>query len=394
VRLFWCSNSPLAGSGYGVQSALFAPRIRDAGHHVGFYANWGIQGACIDWDGMRVYPSDGEWGNRTLIACSQHFSDGEPVQIVALCDAWVMSTDNWRDDMQIALWAPVDHWPLPPPSRKVLSHAAVTPIAMSRFGERMMQDAGLDPLYVPHGVDTTVFRPRPEDRDGVRSETNMPKDAFVVGMVAANQGSPQMHRKAFPQQFKAFARFRETHKDAVLYVHTNEYASQGGSSGLMLRQLAEACGLPRHSVLFTEVFAWELGLSRDAVAALYSGFDVFMNCAMGEGFGVPIVEAQACGVPVIVTDHSAMTELSGAGWVVGGEDWYDGPQDAWLKSPSVDEIVFALDEAYERATDPVLKTQAVTFAAGYDADTVMAEHWLPALEALEAAAMPAEAQLV
>jgi hypothetical protein len=30
---------------------------------------------------------------------------------------------------------------------------------MSRFGEQMLKDEGLDPLYVPHGIDTNIYRP-------------------------------------------------------------------------------------------------------------------------------------------------------------------------------------------------------------------------------------------
>lgn len=383
MKVLWGSNAPWCGSGYGVQTGLFTPRIRALGHDVALYANWGAQGGCLEWGGMQVYPSDGEWGNRTMLHCAAHHGDGlENTQIIALCDAWVLHPDGWPKDTRMALWAPVDHWPLPPPVRQVLAHECIQPIAMSRFGERMMQEAGLEPLYVPHGVETDVFQPRPQDRDDVRAALNLPLDAFVVGMVAANIGSPVMHRKAFPQQFQAFARFRQTHPDAVMFVHTNEYASQGG--GLQLRILADACGLPRDAVRFTEVFAWELGLSRDSLSSLYSAFDVYLGAAMGEGFGVPIIEAQACGLPVIVTDHSAMPELCGAGWVVGGEDWYAGPQDAWLKSPSVAEIVFALDEAYEQWGSASLSVKARAFALGYDVDVVAREFWAPAMEALEA----------
>lgn len=382
LKVFWISNAPFSPSGYGVQTALFGPRIAALGHDLAFFANWGVQGACLDWNGHRIYPSDSDWGNRTMAACAAHFGDGlDDVLVITLCDAWVLNRDNWPDELRVAMWAPVDHWPVPPAVRAVLADGRVTPVAMSRFGQHQMELAGLEPLYVPHGVDTAMFRPRPEIRADVRAEMGLPADAFVVGIVAANQGSPLMHRKAFPQMLQAFARFREQHTDAVLYVHSNEYAA-GPGSGIHLRQLAQTCGIPRRSVMFTEAFAWELGWPRETLAQAYQAFDVLLHSSMGEGFGVPIVEAQSCGVPVIVTDHSAMTELCGAGWLVDGDDWYDGPQDSWFKAPSVASIVTALDRAYESAGDAALREQARAFALDYDADRITAGYWTPALEAL------------
>ena len=41
---------------------------------------------------------------------------------------------------------------------------------------------------------------------------------------------------------------------------------------------------------------------------------------MGEGFGVPIIEAQACGTPVITGDWTAMSEITRTGLAIPKED--------------------------------------------------------------------------
>lgn len=47
--------------------------------------------------------------------------------------------------------------------------------------------------------------------------------------------------------------------------------------------------------------------------ALYSGAIAFVYPSLFEGFGLPILEAQACGCPVITSDISSMPEVSGDG---------------------------------------------------------------------------------
>jgi glycosyltransferase involved in cell wall biosynthesis len=385
MKVLWASNSPTVGTGYGQQTSLFAPRIKADGHDVALYQSWGGDGLGVwKWEGMHVYPTDHDWGNRTMYACAAHHGQGAltGVQIIALCDAWVLRPNHFPNGLRLAIWAPVDHRPLPPGVRNVLKHEAVTPIAMSMFGKKMMQNAGLNPLYVPHGIDTTLFRPQPENKASIRGELGLPESAFVIGMVAANKSNPACHRKAFPQVMQAFAKFRERHADAILYLHTSERPYSEG--GIKLRLCAEACGLPERSVRFSDQMALEFGPPSSAVANLYPAFDATANPSLGEGFGIPIVESQACGIPVVTTDHTAMTELTGAGWAVDGDEWYDPLQDSFYKVPSIAGLVAAFEEAY--LVRDGLADKAREFAVAYDADRVFNRFWRPALERLNAPA--------
>lgn len=372
--LLWHSNAPFSPTGYGAQTGLFAPRI--AKHYeLAISAFYGIEGARIVWNDIPVFPGlGGEYGNGCLLDHARsHFGGLRDGITLTLMDVWVMRA-QMAAQLNMACWVPVDHEPAPPAVLAFFQQSGAIPIAMSRFGEEMLAD--LDPLYVPHGVDTNLFRPYP--RDEVRRTFGVPEGAFLVGMVAANKGRPS--RKGFQQALEAFRAFRENHSDAYLYLHT--CVDPNNAMGENIPGLITALGIPAEAILIADQYRMTLNpYPPQAMGMIYSAMDVLLNPAMGEGFGVPVLEAQACGVPAIVTDFSAMREVCGAGWRVTCRPYWTG-QNSWQAVPDVEDIVDALKQAYQLpvAGRRKIGEQAREHALGYDVDLVTERYFLPALE--------------
>ncbi len=90
---------------------------------------------------------------------------------------------------------------------------------------------------------------------------------------------------------------------------------------------------------------------------------------MGEGFGVPIIEAQAAGCPVIVGDWTAMSELCFSGIKVAEEDAdpFYLPLNTFQFAPRIRAIEIALEAEYKH---PSSRERARREALASDADTV------------------------
>lgn len=375
-KLLWHSNSPWTPTGYGQQSGLFTPLL--AKHYdLAISSFWGLEGAPIRWEDIPIFPGlGGEFGNACLIEHATRFF-GRPRDgiVMTLMDVWVLNPMMARE-LNMACWVPVDHEPAPPKVVEFFIQSGAIPIAMSRFGEAML--GRLDPLYVPHAVDTDAYQPI--DKRTVR-QASFPKDAFVVGMVAANKGRPS--RKGFAQALQAFSRFAATHPDTFLYLHT--VLDQSIGEGENLQALITSLGIEPDRVRIADQYSLlHNPYSSQDMAKIYSAMDVLLNPAWGEGFGITPLEAQACGVPAVVTDHSAMPEVCGAGWHVKNTPHWTN-LGAWQAIPDVDDIVAALEECHglSGVQRTKLSQTARKHALGYDVHRVMKQYMLPALRAVE-----------
>jgi glycosyltransferase involved in cell wall biosynthesis len=293
-----------------------------------------------------------------------------------LFDAWVFNINFVKDIPRICAWTPVDHVPVPPRVLNFLAQPNVTPIAMSKFGLEQMHAAGLDAVYIPHGISDT-FKPTTKSVFGTGRELmQLEDDKFVVMMNSANKGAAPC-RKAFGENILAFSIFAADKPDAVLYLHTEDRGTQGG---INLVALCKAVGLQPDQVRFVDQYAYKMNIAQDVLASLYTASDVFLACSMGEGFGVPVVEAQACGTPVIVSNWTAQPELVGDGFVVDAQPYWDAAQDSWFCTPFVKQIVEALNAQYEKPR--ARSAEGMKFADDYRFSKVFDQHWKPFLKAL------------
>ncbi|HEY5985581.1 MAG TPA: FkbM family methyltransferase [Streptosporangiaceae bacterium] len=386
MKILWHSVAPYVGTGYGQQTGIFAPRIRDLGHDVALSVYYGLQGAEMNWNGLRCMPGyAANYGSDVLVQHAlTHFgaendrSVGQAATrgiVITLGDVWTFETPL-LNRLCVGSWVPVDHLDVPAMTRGWFRMSGAVPIAMSRFGEAALRDAGFDPLYVPHGIDLQTFCPG--DKAEARAKVGVPEDVFVVGMVANNVGRDN-NRKAFAEQITAFAELRKRHGDVMMVLHTDVDAPGGMDLRAFLRDY-----LPEGSYTFTEPYTYRKGMNPSAIADILRAIDVLSCCSYGEGFGIPIIEAQACSIPVVVTDATAMPELCGSGWRVPYERMWHESQVGWVAKPLIGAIADAYEQAYEKARDESMRAEAFAFAQDYGADVVTDRYWRPVLDRFEA----------
>lgn len=378
MKILWWSPAPWVPTGYGQPTGLFVQALREHGHDVRIAAHCGLSGAEMQWRGVHVIPCEGlMFGVDTVRAYAKRWGAD---LVMFFGDVWAMFGPGWEQDfadLRLAAWLPIDTEPIADPILercKWLQH----PIVYTAAGQAAAKAKGVHVEYIPIGIDTQVFTPG--DMRETRRKRGLPEEAFIVGIVAANKGYPS--RKAFPEQFAGFARFKQRHPDALLYVHTQDLGDNGANN-VDLVKLCEVTGLrPGVDVVFTSTQLQALGCTPEWMAELYRCFDVLLGVTMSEGFGIPLVEAQACGVPVIVGDWTGMAELCFAGWKVPRDEAlpFYTPLGAYHYLPRATAIRDRLALAYKRRGDMRLAAQAREGAVDYDYREITERYWLPLLE--------------
>jgi len=404
-KILWWSNAPFTPTGYGVGTkGVVYPlnRLYDV-RCIGY---WGLQGAALGFNGLIVYPKlFGRFGEDAAVLVVKNW---RPDVMVTLFDVWIsqsasqLGEPGWLGRIH-PRWipvVPVDHDPVPPNVVESV-RPAYKVVAMSQFGRRQLQMKGVESTYIPHGVDTGVFKPTADRAGDIAflerssmpfSEDPLPwdEDCFVLGMNAANK---DQQRKGFSRMFEAAGIFLENNPDAKKDLRIYLHSWYRFPNGKNLDGVAHAFGLGDRTRCTHRYHMW-CGLKPEEMARVYGGFDVLYNASMAEGFGIPIVEAAACGVPAIATDWTSMPELVGGhGWLVKPVTRKMTMLESFWAVPDVYEAADAIEDAYNHPKKVRrLGEKARKFSLDYDWKRVVVPLWVRLMEGVrgEMTAKPLE----
>lgn len=384
----WYSNSITQPTGYGQQGYEVVSRMKRHGLEVAAISNYGREGVNGFVEtahgkipeyarGMDVYSNDS-----APVAHAHHVSQypNKPSALFTLFDTWVLSNPEFDKINKIISWVPLDHISIPPGVKKWLDKPNVVPVAMSPFGLEQMQEVGIKGHYIPHAIDTHVYKPTHKlAGQSVRSFLGLNDDDFLVVVNSANKANKSIHRKAFAELLMAFSIFRKKVPNAYIYIHTEP---TGIAGGFHLPRIAAACGLPQEAVLFPNPIDYRFGFEPKDLAAIYTTADVAVQLSYGGGYELPIMESQACGTRVISVNWTGPKDLVAEdGWLVQGQLFWDEAQVAWFKIPNIGSVVNALEEAYTTAKEKGGHSDiSREFAKQFDAETVWLDKWLPFLK--------------
>jgi glycosyltransferase involved in cell wall biosynthesis len=377
LKVMWCSNSPHTGTGYGIPTRHVVQHLKNLGHEVAIQAFYGVQGNALNWGDVTLYPGQGHiYGADAIGAHARHFG---AELVVTLIDNWVLPNQYHKAfECPWLEWFPVDGEPVPEKSI-YMARQAEYPAVFSQHGVHAMHAAGVNVNYLPYGIDCSIFKPR--DKAEAREELGLDPDVWLAVTVAANKGYPA--RKAWPEILMAWREFSSVHDDVALYLHTR--IKHIAKEGIDFVPLIKSLGLDG-KVAFADQDALAVGYDNDDLATLYQAADVMLLPSMGEGFGLPVAEAQACGCPVITQACSSMTELTVNGIAIpAGQPFWVPVLNYWWHTPRVGDIVAALDAIYSRGDDEVANAQgAAFFHENYDWPVLFEQYWSPLLERIEA----------
>jgi len=327
MRIALISDSPTLPTGFARTTRCLVKALADRGHEVSCFGI-GHGGETYD---RTLYPCT-IWAAGDDIDVSQemfpHFLAREKPDVILInydllmtC-LWLNVAAKVAPNVAIVSHLIIDGLPVYPEFFKSFNRCAAILTATQCVRELVAAEATAPVYYLPHLVDCEKFLPL-EDAEAVKRA--LFGDSLVVGTIAQNRG-----RKQLVQTIHAIRLLRDAGRRPVFLLHTDRVKGlrHGGNP---LRKVIESFGVEDivhvteshrqidaaagDATVTSSRFGRSLALDhlRDlTVAERLNLCDVAVIASSYGGFEYGIVEAQACGVPVCVTDDGGiMMEVAG-----------------------------------------------------------------------------------
>ncbi|NOX97352.1 MAG: glycosyltransferase family 4 protein [Nitrospirae bacterium] len=172
---------------------------------------------------------------------------------------------------------------------KIIAISQSTRRDLERFYQ--IPEDGVKIIY--YGVDRESFKPG--CRVKAQSTLNLPAGKKIILHVGT-----ESRRKNVPNLFRALAYLRDILPEVILV----RVGPVGKTSARIIKKLKIGAQI----LCFT-------GVAPERMPLFYQASQVLVLPSLYEGFGLPVVEAMACGIPVVVSGRASLPEVVGSAGV-------------------------------------------------------------------------------
>lgn len=284
--------------------------------------------------------------------------DFHPSHIVTIHDIWTIAP-IWKPfDVPMYGWIPI-HYDPPELQTIVNLRNYETVWSLSLWGKGILENYHSDVVYIPHVIDDIYFDgifSNTTRKKQIRNRLGIPENAYVYLMVARN--TEKSNRKGFDAALQAFT-FYKRFKNPVAHLHMHVNIK----GAIDVQELAKQLDIGDHITCSDQTMLHNYEFSTKYLRDLYLMSDVLLCTSAAEGFGLPVVEAQCCGIPVIATNCTAISENVGLGRLSDPEHPIRGNPGSFSK-PSANNIAIDMIDL-ERNPPSVMEKNGIRTYMAY-----------------------------
>jgi len=350
-RVLWMGEATFLSTGYGTYGKELLSYLHSTGKYdiaeLGGYARpddsrsqsipWKYYGTLpTTEEEARIYASkmNNQWGAQAF----------EPICLDFKPDIILDMRDPWMFDFQYSSpFRRLYHWAIMPTVDSAPQLENWLAMYMDADSVFSYTEFGRDVLMKETGgkinfkgiaspcPNYSVFKPV-ADKAAHKANMGIDSDTLIVGTVMRNQ-----KRKLYPDLIQSFKlmleQFPRIADKSFLYIHTS-YPDIGWDIPRLVREsgighkilFTYYCDSCKHSFpsFFSDAVrtctkcgkptarmpSGNTGVSTQQLADIMNVFDLYVQYSCCEGFGIPLIESAACGVPVLVVDYSGMASVA------------------------------------------------------------------------------------
>lgn len=168
--------------------------------------------------------------------------------------------------------------------------------------------------FLPHGTDTGIFYPRSKEKARetfIERVTDAAPQPLVPGMKLIGVTATNTPRKDWAFAFEVCGELVKRGVNIGLWAHTDRFKGHWDILGMMDTFGLRGRIIPTNKMLSDEDLAWA-----------YSACDVTLGIGRGEGWGLPISESLACGVPCLHCDYAGAAEFLPEAYKIAPDGFY------------------------------------------------------------------------